>query len=69
MKSSPQHRRTLDVLASIGLPANTRVSRKRLNSALAALTPDRRREVVGRLQNAGLKFMASPNTVGTHNVI
>jgi hypothetical protein len=68
VKSTPHHRRVLDVLASIGLPACTRVSRKRLNSALAALTPDRRREVVGRLQGAGLTYLTSKGTTNAHPI-
>jgi hypothetical protein len=58
--STPHHRRTLDMLVEIGLPANTRVSKRKLAAALDALAPDQRRAVVARLQGAGVRYQ------GTH---
>jgi hypothetical protein len=63
VKFDPRHRRVLDVLVEIGLPACTRVSKRRLSAALDALTPDRRREVVARLRGAGVRYQG---TKGEH---
>jgi hypothetical protein len=59
LMSTPHHRRTLDVLTSICLSANTRVSKRKLAAALDALAPDRRREVVARLQGAGVTYQGT----------
>ena len=62
-----KHRATLDVLASIGLPACTRVSKRKLAAALAALEPARRSVVADRLGEAGLTHMTSRNRTVAHD--